>query len=145
MLLLNWWLKNTTEWVSYNHLPGLMWSAPDLQQHMRMIHLPASASPARGLVKQSQPCKSLQSSYDKSILSDIMASVWTSLYRTIAVINWQARNTWLCLPQNISHKNHEISILTIKKRQSEFNTSSTSHREFRRRKDKTENKGPRNK
>jgi hypothetical protein len=32
----------------------------------------------------------------------------------------------------------------IKKRQSEVNTSSTSHREFQRRKDKTENKGPRN-
>jgi hypothetical protein len=45
----------------------------------------------------------------------------------------------------ISHRNEEISILMIKKRQSEVNTSSTSHREFQRRKDKTENKGPRNK
>jgi hypothetical protein len=33
---------------------------------------------------------------------------------------------------NISHKNQEISILTIKKRQSKVNTSSTSHREFQR-------------
>jgi hypothetical protein len=38
-----------------------------------------------------------------------------------------------------STKNQEISILTIKKRQSKVNTSSTSHREFQRRKDKTEN------
>jgi hypothetical protein len=45
---------------------------------------------------------------------------------------------------NISHKNQEISILTIKKRQSKVNTSLTSHREFQR-KEKTENKGPRNK
>jgi hypothetical protein len=37
-------------------------------------------------------------------------------------------------------KNQEISILTIKKRQSEVNTSSTSHREFQRRKGKTENR-----
>jgi hypothetical protein len=44
-----------------------------------------------------------------------------------------------------STKNQEISILTIKKRQSKVNTSSTSYREFQRRKDKTENKGPRNK
>ncbi len=47
--------------------------------------------------------------------------------------------------KKISHKNREISILTIKKRQSEVNNSSTSHREFQRRKYKTENKGPRNK
>jgi hypothetical protein len=33
----------------------------------------------------------------------------------------------------------------IKKQRSKVNTSSTSHREFQRRKDKTENKGPRNK
>jgi hypothetical protein len=33
----------------------------------------------------------------------------------------------------------------IKKRQSKVNTSSTSHREFKRRKDKTENKVPRKK
>jgi hypothetical protein len=33
----------------------------------------------------------------------------------------------------------------LKKEQSKVNTSSTSHREFQRRKDKTENKGPRNK
>jgi hypothetical protein len=33
----------------------------------------------------------------------------------------------------------------IKKRHSEVNTSSTSHREFQRRKDKTGYKGPRNK
>jgi hypothetical protein len=32
----------------------------------------------------------------------------------------------------------------IKKDQSKINTSSTSHREFQRRKEKTENKGPRN-
>jgi hypothetical protein len=37
-------------------------------------------------------------------------------------------------------KYQEISILPIKKRQSEVNTSSTSHREFQRRKDKTENR-----
>jgi hypothetical protein len=47
--------------------------------------------------------------------------------------------------ENISHKNQEISILVIKKMQSKVNTSSTSHREFQRRKDKTENQGPRNK
>jgi hypothetical protein len=46
---------------------------------------------------------------------------------------------------NYSHKNREISILTIKKKQSKVNTSSTSHGEFQRMKDKTENKGPRNK
>jgi hypothetical protein len=40
--------------------------------------------------------------------------------------------------------NQEISILMIKRRQSKVNTSSTSHRESQR-KDKTENKGPRNK
>jgi hypothetical protein len=45
---------------------------------------------------------------------------------------------------NISHTNQEISILMIKRRQSKVNTSSTSHREFQRRKDKTESKGPRN-
>jgi hypothetical protein len=45
---------------------------------------------------------------------------------------------------NISHKNQEISNLTIKKNQSKVN-SSTGHREFQRRKDKTENIGPRNK
>jgi hypothetical protein len=39
----------------------------------------------------------------------------------------------------------KISILTIKKRQTKVNTSSTSHREFQRKKDKTENKGRRNK
>jgi hypothetical protein len=38
----------------------------------------------------------------------------------------------------------EKTPLTIKKNQSKVNTSSTSHREFQRRKDKTENKGPRN-
>jgi len=38
----------------------------------------------------------------------------------------------------ISHKNREMSILTVTKRQSEVNTSSTSHREFQRRKDKTQ-------
>jgi hypothetical protein len=45
---------------------------------------------------------------------------------------------------NISHTNQEISILTINRRQSKVNTSSTSHRESQR-KDKTRNKGPRNK
>jgi hypothetical protein len=40
----------------------------------------------------------------------------------------------------MSHKNQEISILTIKKNQSKVNNSSTSHREFQRRKDKTESK-----
>jgi hypothetical protein len=45
---------------------------------------------------------------------------------------------------NISHMNQEIAILMIKRRQSKVNTSSTSHRESQR-KDKTENKGPRNK
>jgi hypothetical protein len=49
------------------------------------------------------------------------------------------------LPTNISHKNQEISLLTIKKMQSEVNISLTSQREFQRRKDKTENKGLRNK
>jgi hypothetical protein len=48
------------------------------------------------------------------------------------------------IKNNISHKNWEISILAIKKRQSEVNTSSTSHREFQRKKEKTENKGPTN-
>jgi hypothetical protein len=47
--------------------------------------------------------------------------------------------------KNISHENQEISILMIGKNQSKGNTSSTSHRELQRRKDKTENKGPRNK
>jgi hypothetical protein len=46
---------------------------------------------------------------------------------------------------NISHTNQEISILMIKRRQRKVNTSSTSHRESQRRKEKTENKGPRNK
>ncbi len=45
---------------------------------------------------------------------------------------------------NISHTNQEISILMNKIRQSKVNTSSTSHSESQR-KDKTENKGPRNK
>jgi hypothetical protein len=45
---------------------------------------------------------------------------------------------------NIPPKNWEISFLTIKKKQSKVNTSSTSHREFQRRKDKTEFEGPRN-
>jgi len=45
---------------------------------------------------------------------------------------------------NISHANQEISILMIKRRQSKVNTSSTSHSESQR-KDKTENKGRRNK
>jgi amino acid permease len=44
----------------------------------------------------------------------------------------------------ICYKNWENSTLTIKKNQGKVNTSSTSHREFQRRKDKTENKGPRN-
>ncbi len=43
------------------------------------------------------------------------------------------------------HKNQEISILTTKKNQSKVNTSSTSHREFQKSNEKTENKGPRNK
>jgi hypothetical protein len=47
--------------------------------------------------------------------------------------------------KNISHENQEISILMIGENQSKVNTSSTSHRELQRRKDKTENKGPRNK
>jgi hypothetical protein len=45
----------------------------------------------------------------------------------------------------ISHKNSEISILRIQNRQSKANTSSTSHREFQRREEKTENRGPKNK
>jgi hypothetical protein len=45
----------------------------------------------------------------------------------------------------ISHKNQEISIFTIKKKQSKVETFSTSHREFQRSKDKTKNKGPRDK
>jgi alpha-galactosidase/6-phospho-beta-glucosidase family protein len=44
----------------------------------------------------------------------------------------------LQLVSNISQKNWEIFILMIKKRQSEVNTSSTSHREFQRRKDNRE-------
>ncbi len=44
----------------------------------------------------------------------------------------------------ISQTNQEISILMIRRRQSKVNTSSTSYRESQR-KDKTENKGPRNK
>jgi hypothetical protein len=47
--------------------------------------------------------------------------------------------------EDISHKNWEISIFTIKKQRSNINTSSTSHQEFQRRKDKIEKKGPRNK
>jgi hypothetical protein len=47
--------------------------------------------------------------------------------------------------RHITQKNWEISTLMIKKRWSEVNTYSTSHREFQRRKGKTENKGPRNK
>jgi hypothetical protein len=35
-----------------------------------------------------------------------------------------------------------MSILTIEKNKSKINTLSTSHREFQRRKDKIENKGP---
>jgi hypothetical protein len=57
---------------------------------------------------------------------------------------WISTECILVIRWNISHKNCEISILMIKKRQSKVNTSSTSHREFQRRKDKTENKGPRN-
>ncbi len=49
------------------------------------------------------------------------------------------------LPTNISPKNWEIFILTIKKMQSKVNTSLTSQKEFQTRKYKTENKGPRNK
>ncbi len=45
---------------------------------------------------------------------------------------------------NISHTNQEIFSLMIKGRHSKVNTSSTSHRESQR-KDKIENKGPRNK
>ncbi len=40
---------------------------------------------------------------------------------------------------------HISHILTIQKKQSKVNTSSTSHREFQRSKEKTENKWPRNK
>jgi hypothetical protein len=44
--------------------------------------------------------------------------------------------------ENISHKNQEISILMIKKKQSKVNTLSLSHTNFRRRIDKTENDRP---
>jgi len=44
----------------------------------------------------------------------------------------------LQLVSNISQKNRQIFILMIKKRQSEVDTSSTSHREFQRRKDNRE-------
>jgi hypothetical protein len=49
------------------------------------------------------------------------------------------------MTSGISHKNQEISLLMIKKMESEVNTSLSSQREFQRRKDKTENKGPRSK
>jgi protein subunit release factor B len=58
--------------------------------------------------------------------------------------NWNVHNP-ATPAANMSHKNQEISILTIKKREIEVNTSSTSHREFQRRKDKTEKKRPRKK
>jgi hypothetical protein len=41
--------------------------------------------------------------------------------------------------------NSEISILIIHNRQSKANTSSTSHGEFQRSEEKTENEGPKNK
>jgi hypothetical protein len=47
--------------------------------------------------------------------------------------------------EDISHKNRETSILTIKKKRSNINNSSTSHQEFQRRKDKIEKKGPKKK
>jgi hypothetical protein len=46
------------------------------------------------------------------------------------------------LEQYISHRNQEISILMIMKRQNKVNSSSLSHRNFQSRIDKTENKGP---
>ncbi len=46
------------------------------------------------------------------------------------------------LEQYISHSNQEISILMITKRQNNIPGSSSSHRNFQRRIDKTENKGP---
>jgi hypothetical protein len=63
----------------------------------------------------------------------------------VPVVHKPAFNRPSDLDSNISHKNQEISILTIKKNQSKLNTSSTSHRRFQRRKDKTESEGPRNK
>jgi hypothetical protein len=45
----------------------------------------------------------------------------------------------------MSHKNQEISILTIAIKKCKVNNSSTSHRELQGRKEKTENKGPKNK
>jgi hypothetical protein len=54
------------------------------------------------------------------------------------------RTSVTVIRKNVSHKNRKISILMIKKNQSKVNTSSTSHREFQRRKVKTENKGRRN-
>jgi hypothetical protein len=41
--------------------------------------------------------------------------------------------------------NSEMSLLMIQNRQSKANTSSTSHREFQRREEKTAKKGPKNK
>jgi hypothetical protein len=46
---------------------------------------------------------------------------------------------------NISHKNQEISILMIKRRQSKVNTSSTSHREFQRKKQRIKDQETKNK
>jgi ribosomal protein L39E len=46
------------------------------------------------------------------------------------------------LEQYISRRNQEISILVIMKKQNKVNRSSLKHRNFQRRIDKTENKGP---
>jgi hypothetical protein len=57
--------------------------------------------------------------------------------------NWNLNIFWFLeayKKKNISHKNWEISILTIKKRQSKVNTSSASHREFQREKAKQRTK-----
>jgi hypothetical protein len=60
------------------------------------------------------------------------------------LITMGCRTSATVIRKNASHKNREIFILMIKKNQSKVNASSTSHREFKRRKVKTENEGPRN-
>jgi len=51
----------------------------------------------------------------------------------------QSMNILTC-KKHIFHKNREISILTMKKKHSNVNTSSRSHRKFQTRKDKTNQK-----
>jgi hypothetical protein len=59
--------------------------------------------------------------------------------------NLQPWYVWSTSVKNISYKIEKSPFSQLRKNQSKVNTSSTSHREFHRRKDKTGNKGPRNK